>query len=490
MRAAGILLHITSLPSPYGIGTLGAPARAFIDFLERSRQRDWQMLPIGPAGGGNSPYSPLSCFAGNVLLIDPEDLAARGLLRTEELKPLPARRRVDYAAAGATAEERLRLAFSRLTGSERKELLAWSEEKPHLRDYGLFLAARRKHGGAPWTAWEDGLRLRRPGALAKLRRECAEELAFSAFCQKIFLEQWAELRAYANAHGIRLIGDIPIYAALDSADVWANPSLFSLDADRRPLEVAGCPPDYFSEDGQLWGNPVYRWEEMKQDGYAWWMERIRCQAELFDVIRIDHFRGFESYFAIPAEAESARSGVWKKGPGMDFFRAMQRAGISADIIAEDLGTLTPEVFALLAETGFPGMKVLQFGFDSMDEGNHYLPRNYSENCVCYTGTHDNDTTTGWYQHSSSEVAAFARRLTVPYPDETFCDAAVRMALGSRAARCIIPMQDYLGLGSAARMNVPSVPEGNWGYRLQPGQLCDALSDKIRFLTECAGRAPG
>ena len=489
-RSAGVLLPVSSLPSKYGIGTFGQAAREWVDFLSRAKQRYWQVLPLGPTSFGDSPYQSYSAFAGSLLYIDLELLCRQGLLKKGRCKRTDwgsAPSAVDYDRVRAGREKLLRKAFSRFEDQKalqkfRRQNKAWVE------DYALFMALKEKMGGRPWTQWEEGLRLRDPAVLARWKERCQEDVDYHVFTQYLFFQQWGELKAYANSKGIKIIGDAPIYVAMDSADVWAQPQLFQLDEDNVPTEVSGCPPDAFSEDGQLWGNPLYRWDVMKEDGYAWWMARIRANLSMYDVLRIDHFRGLESYYAIPYGEETARNGRWRPGPGMDFIKKINATLENAPILAEDLGLLTPAVHKLLRNSGYPGMKVLQFAFSAGEESD-YLPHNLPTHCVVYTGTHDNDTTRGWWD----TAAPADLQLALDYlgledaRDGTW--AFIRAALGSVAELAIVPFQDYLDLGSQARMNIPSTLGGlNWRWRCPKDAATKKLAKKMARLTTIYGRA--
>ena len=489
-RSAGVLLPVSSLPSKYGIGTFGQAAREWVDFLSRAKQRYWQVLPLGPTSFGDSPYQSYSAFAGSLLYIDLELLCRQGLLKKGRCKRTDwgsAPSAVDYDRVRAGREKLLRKAFSHFEDQKalqkfRRQNKAWVE------DYALFMALKEKMGGRPWTQWEEGLRLRDPAVLARWKERCQEDVDYHVFTQYLFFQQWGELKAYANSKGIKIIGDAPIYVAMDSADVWAQPQLFQLDEDNVPTEVSGCPPDAFSEDGQLWGNPLYRWDVMKEDGYAWWMARIRANLSMYDVLRIDHFRGLESYYAIPYGEETARNGRWRPGPGMDFIKKINATLENAPILAEDLGLLTPAVHKLLRNSGYPGMKVLQFAFSAGEESD-YLPHNLPTHCVVYTGTHDNDTTRGWWD----TAAPADLQLALDYlgledaRDGTW--AFIRAALGSVAELAIVPFQDYLDLGSQARMNIPSTLGGlNWRWRCPKDAATKKLAKKMARLTTIYGRA--
>jgi len=490
-RRSGVLLHPTSLPSPYGIGDLSS-ADTFLDYLEGALQTLWQVLPLGPTGYGDSPYASPSAFAGNPLLISPEQLLSSGLLQPAELgelASLPADR-VDYGAVSRRKRQLLELAFSRTQqrGDVHERLDAFRRQHADwLDDYALFSALSERYDGL-WTDWEPPLRDRDPQALDQARAELAERIDFFTFCQQLFADQWWQLRRAASKRGIAIIGDIPIFVAYDSADVWAHRHLFKLDAEGRPRVVAGVPPDYFSATGQLWGNPLYDWQAMAGEGYAWWIARFRHLAELVDLVRVDHFRGFQAAWEVPAGAPTAVEGAWVPGPGTAVFDAIAEAlGGSVPVIAEDLGLITDEVRELLAQTGFPGMKVLQFAFGGGTD-NLYLPHNFTDpNCVVYSGTHDNDTTTGWFASASEHERDFVRRYSGTDGEHIAFDV-MRLALGSVARTAIVPLQDVLGLGSAARMNTPGASDGNWAWRVQADQLDPACAQRLAELTRLYGRA--
>ncbi len=482
MRASGVLMHLTSLSSPHGIGTMGKEARAFADFLAAGGQRYWQLLPLGPTGYGDSPYQSFSTFAGNPYLIDLDSLAEEGLLTEpeyagEDWGEDP--QRVDFGLLYRKRYPVLKKAVRRLLERKEPEYETFLAENAHwLPDYALFMALKDAGGGTPWWQWSEELRSREPHALARIGEELREETDFWRGVQYLFFRQWQKLKEYVNGRGIGLIGDLPIYVALDSADVWAGPELFQLDRELVPTEVAGCPPDAFAVDGQLWGNPLFDWERMEADGYAWWIGRIAHQLRLYDMLRIDHFRGFESYYAIPFGEETARNGRWRPGPGMKLFRAVEAALGQKDIIAEDLGYLTPEVRQMLAESGFPGMKVLQFAFDSREESD-YLPHNYDKNCVVYVGTHDNDTALGWLDTVSPEDRRYAMDYLKLTGAEGYHWGLMRGAWASAARLAVVTAQDLLGLGSGARMNTPSTLGGNWQWRAMPGVFTEELAQRLR-----------
>ncbi|MGN0330187.1 MAG: 4-alpha-glucanotransferase [Kineothrix sp.] len=490
MRKGGILLPISSLPSRYGIGTFSKQAYEFVDFLKQAGQTYWQILPLGSTGYGDSPYQSFSTFAGNPYFIDLEELSRRGWLTEEECGACDFGsddRYVDYGRMSLQRFKILEKAYGRSRIGEEEEFQRFREENAFwLADYGLYMAVKASCGGKGWTEWEEEIRLRKPEALAAYRKRYEREIEFQEFLQYLFARQWGALKEYANERGILIIGDLPIYVALDGADAWANPSLFQLDEKGVPAAVAGCPPDAFAKTGQLWGNPLYRWDYHRETGFSWWMERIGYSYRLYDVLRIDHFRGFDEYYAIPYGDPTAEYGHWEKGPGYEFFRMMEERLGKRAVIAEDLGFLTPSVIGLLRQCGYPGMKVLQFAFDSREE-NDYLPHNYTRNCVVYTGTHDNDTTVGWYKSLSPEDRAFAERYLNIREKGDIQWEFIRAALSSVADTAIIPMQDYLGLDSRARINTPSTLGDNWKWRLLPGEAEEGLARRIRSMTKLYGR---
>lgn len=497
-RGAGLLLPISSLPSEYGIGTLGKDARDFIDFLAASRQKYWQVLPVGPTSYGDSPYQSFSAFMGNPYYIDLMELAYDGLLEEEEIREPVWEYRPDRAAYDILYRERyplLRLAADRYwreCESGRREPLPLPEfaqrpfGKMELEDYCLYMACKTKFGGKPWWDWPEPIRRREPRALGEYRKELAGEMKFWEFCQIEFFRQWGQLRAYAKERGIRLIGDLPIYVAYDSTDVWASPEQFQLDADLNPTEVAGVPPDYFSETGQLWGNPLYDWDFMERENYRWWRERIRCSAELYDVLRIDHFIGMSSYYAIPFGAEDAREGRRRRGPGVRLTRAINEAAGEAVIVAEDLGVELDSVKELLAVNGYPNMKVLEFGFDGGPENIH-APHNYQPNCLVYLGTHDNETLAGFLAGRDDWQLAYAYEYFGVHDRESLRQAMIRCAYSSVAKVTILQVQDLLGLDNSARMNEPSTLGKNWQWRLLPDQLGEAEFRILERYTTLYGR---
>ena len=489
MRKSGILMHISSLANPYGIGSMGRCAYEFVDFLEAAGQTYWQILPLCPTGYGDSPYQSFSTFAGNPYLIDLDLLMEEGLLKKEEVESVSwgeSETRVDYGCLYHNRSRLLKMAFSRFTSDA--EFARFVEENAGwLEDFGLFMALKEKFHGQPWQNWSISLMMRLPEIMASYRKELSEEIRFQYFQQYLFFRQWKALRSYANGKGIRIIGDVPIYVPLDSADVWANPQLFQLDAACRPRLVAGCPPDSFTADGQLWGNPLYDWDRMKEEGYAWWIRRLGAAAKMYDVVRLDHFRGFESYWAVPAGDKTAAGGSWKQGPAFDFIHAIKTALPELDFIAEDLGYLTPEVRKLQQDSGYPGMKVLQFAFDSREESD-YLPHTYTRNSVCYTGTHDNLTMQQWFDEADPQDIDLAKRYLGLNEEEGFVWGTIRGCMGSVSDLCVVQMQDYLELGGEARMNFPgTLSSSNWSWRAEPGSITGELSERIYEITKRYGR---
>ncbi len=495
MRESGILMPIFSLPGKYGIGCFSKEAYKFVDFLRASGQHYWQILPLGPTGYGDSPYQSFSTFAGNPYFIDLEVLIHKKLLKRSECKELETSdgADIDYGYLYRHRYQVLRKAFGRWKFEEDAAFgRFYDENRFWLEDYALFMALKDHFGGVSFAKWETPLRLRDPQVLGQYRQELGADVLFYEFLQYEFTTQWFALKNYANENGIRIIGDIPIYVASDSADLWASPDLFVIDENYMPALVAGCPPDGFSADGQLWGNPIYNWEKHKKTGYAWWISRMRKCRELYDVIRIDHFRGFDEFFAIPAEDKTVVNGSWRKGPGIELFRTIEHALGKLPIIAEDLGYITDSVRQLVAETGYPNMKVLEFAFDSRDSSgaNNYLPHNYNANCVVYTGTHDNETLLGWL----SSITAKERRALQEYfdvdadmPKEKIVERMVKAAQASVAQTCIIPMQDWLGLDNSARINFPSTTGTNWMWRMESRALTKTLTRRISTVSKTYGR---
>jgi 4-alpha-glucanotransferase len=489
-RSAGLLLHPTSLPGPYGIGDLGPVTRAWIDALTRARQTWWQVLPLGPTGFGDSPYQSSCSFAGNPYLISPDFLVRDGLIHKDDLlghgfPPGP----VDF---GPVIEFKLALTAKAWENYQadppapiKDAFEAFcTEQASWLDDFSLFMALKDEHNGASWTDWQPEYIKREPKALAAARRRLDAGMRLHRFRQFLFFQQWQELREYANNKGVRLIGDLPIFVSADSCDVWANPDLFHLDEEHRPTVVAGVPPDYFSATGQLWGNPLYNWKAHQETDYTWWVRRLRASLAHVDVVRLDHFRGFEAYWEVPAEAPTAETGQWVPGPGADFFEALRRQLGGLPLLAEDLGLITPQVEALRARFGLPGMRVLQFAFS--DPSNRYLPHNFDANTIVYTGTHDNDTTRGWYATAGGGEAAFLHRY-VPHVGNDISWDLIRMAWASVANLAIAPLQDVLSLGAEARMNSPGKQAGNWGWRIGENQLTQAILYRLADLTELYGR---
>lgn len=493
-RASGILLHPTSLPGGIGIGDLGRGATAFVDFLAAAHQQLWQVLPLGPTGFGDSPYQSFSTFAGNPLLIALDELARDGLLDPAQLAALPTDPgdHIDYGAVITIKDRLLRQVWTdfpaRATARQREELAEFvAVNRPWLDDFALFMALKEAHHGLPWTAWPAELRRREPVALTRARRQLAAAIGAQQCIQWCFFRQWQRLRTYAAERGIRLIGDIPIFVAGDSADVWAHPELFQLDEDGQPLVVAGVPPDYFSATGQLWGNPLYRWERHATDGYAWWEARLKATLALVDIVRLDHFRGFEAYWEVPAQETTAVNGRWRPGPAAALFDAIRARLGEVPIIAEDLGLITPAVKTLRDSQGFPGMAILQFGFGG-DADNEYLPHNYRPNLVVYTGTHDNDTTIGW----AASLDPAGRQHLNDYlgpgdPAEDIAWRLIRLAFASVANTVVVPLQDLLSEDSSARLNTPGRPAGNWGWRATFDDLSAERAARLAHLTMLYGR---
>ena len=489
MRESGILMHITSLPGSYGIGTLGKQSFAFVDFLKAAGQSCWQILPLTPTGYGDSPYQSCSTFAGNHYLIDPDLLVEEGLLKPEEPAEICWSRqdtKVDFGLLYNYRLNLLRKAFSRFGGSEEFDRFCL-ENGSWLSDFALFMALKDRNGGKPWYEWEDGVKFRDPEATWQARRELREEIRFYSFVQFLFFRQWEALHAYAAGKGITIIGDVPIYVPLDSVDVWSNPKLFALDDNLNPTVVAGCPPDGFSADGQLWGNPIYRWDLMEKDGFTWWLRRLEAAGKMYDVVRMDHFRGLESYWAIPYGDTTAKNGRWVKGPDKAFIDAVKKGLPGLRMIAEDLGYLTREVLDLRDYSGYPGMKVLQFAFDPREPSN-YLPHTYTANSVCYTGTHDNLTMRQWFDTADEISLGFATAYMGLTEGENPVAGTIRTAMASVSDLCVIPLQDYLDLGGEARMNFPgTLSDSNWTWRTKDGTITPALAERIRGLTQLYGR---
>jgi 4-alpha-glucanotransferase len=504
-RASGILLHPTSLPGPFGIGDLGREAYQFANFLVGAGQSLWQMLPVGPAGFGNLPYQTVSVFAGNPLLISLETLTNEGLLESRDLRATPTfpEDTVDFEAVISFKSSFLKKSYktfeSRATDAERQEFETFRQQNASwLPTYSLFMALREAHHLAVWNTWEPDIRDRRPQAIQHWGQKLADEIRNHQYQQYQFFKQWGQLQKYCHERGIRLVGDMPIFVALDSAEVWSHPEMFYLDEKGQPTVVAGVPPDYFSKTGQLWGNPLYRWDVMAKDNYGWWIERFRAITRMFDIVRLDHFRGFEKYWEVPGTATTAIKGRWVSGPGAKFFEVVHQVLGELPIIAEDLGMITPEVHALRDLLKFPGMRVLQFAF-SGDPKNTHLPHNYPRNCVVYTGTHDNTTTVGWYRGedigntTESKVERERdRKMALKYLGTDGREINwdfIRLSLMSVADTAIIPLQDILGLGGQARMNIPGTTKDNWRWRFRPDMLSDEARERLREMTGLYGRRP-
>jgi 4-alpha-glucanotransferase len=509
-RSSGILLHPTSFPGPYGIGELGQAAFDFIDYLVEAKQSLWQVLPLGPTGYGDSPYASFSSFAGNPYLISLDKLVEEGDLDPSDLADVPdfPIDTVDYGWLISWKVPRLTKAarnfLTRGSSEHKAEFEAFcAEQAGWLEDYALFMAIKETYDrkareanifGAMWSNyWDKDIALRRPGAEARWRKEKAEEITIRKVWQFFFFQQWDAVRQYANEQGIKIIGDIPIFVAPDSVDVWANRHLFHLDQQGQPTVVAGVPPDYFSETGQLWGNPLYDWKAMAAQGYQWWIDRIAATLRQVDIIRIDHFRGFAAYWEVPAGQKTAIKGRWIKAPGQKLFKTIEQALGDLPILAENLGVITPDVEALRNQFGFPGMRILQFAFDSKEAGglnatNHFLPHNYEPNTVVYTGTHDNDTTRGWYRERTVGEKDLIR-CYLARPDDDIVWYFIRLAMASVAVYAIIPFQDVLGLDSDARMNRPAILGGNWAWRYRAEALNEWSIDRLRVLVDLYGRDP-
>ena len=491
MRESGILLPVSALPSKHGIGKLGQAAFDFVDFLRGAGCHYWQVLPLTQTSYGDSPYQSPSCFAGNPYLIDFDLLAERGWLRPSDYDGLQwdsDAKTIDYALLYQNVTPVLRIAYrnftKRIPADFRKFCTA---QKAWLNDYAVFMAIKETNGGKAWYEWDAPLALCEKDAVKRVKLELSQEIEFYRFVQYCFFMQWDAVKKYANEKGIRIIGDIPIYAAYDSAEVWAQPKLFRLDSDKKPVAVAGCPPDAFAVTGQLWGNPLWNWDDMAKNNYAWWLDRIAFTLKLYDVVRIDHFRGFERYYAIPYGAETAENGKWIKGPDYALWKAAKEKFGEMNVIAEDLGNITPAVIRLLKRTGFPGMKVLQFGFDS-DAENPYLPHNFAtDNCICYTGTHDNHTLRGWVKSNSVSTNAYAMRYLGVKKTKKLPKAMLRAAWATIARIAVAPMQDFLNAPPSDRINTPSTLGGNWIYRTQPSDYSAKLCKKIYELNETYGR---
>ena len=492
MRASGILMGISSIPSKYGMGCFSKEAYEFVDQLEQAGQQYWQILPLGPTGYGDSPYQSVSTFAGNPYFINLEDLIEKGLLTRGECESCDwggSESYVDYEKMYMSRYKLLRKAYERADLSKDEDYADFlKEEQNWLTDYCLFMAIKNDQKGICWIDWPEELKDRHSKAVREAEKELEEEIDFYRFQQYCFTTQWRKLKAYANEKGISIIGDVPIYVALDSSDAWANPEMLQFDKDHNPKSVAGCPPDAFSATGQLWGNPLYNWEVHRNSGYEWWVKRIANCFRLYDVVRIDHFRGFDEYYAIPYGDKTAENGWWEKGPGIELFRTISEKLGHREIIAEDLGYMTDTVKRLVEESGYPNMKVIEFAFDERDTGNasDYLPHNYPRNCVVYTGTHDNETLISWLEDITPQERRQVRKYLNNFHDsgKELCDDLICLVMQSVADLCIIPMQDYLGLDNSARMNQPSTLGKNWKWRLKEGQFSKELQGEM---LELAGR---
>ncbi len=492
-RSSGILLHPTSLPGKYGIGTLGKAAFEFIDFLVNARQQYWQILPLGPTGYADSPYQCFSAHAGNPNLIDLDLLVKARLLHADDLSEFPhfSNERVDFEGVQQTRLPLLRKAYHSFTlYADNLEKMAYrnflKDQSKWINDYALFRAIKANRDQKPWYHWENPLKMRDTEAIKAIQATLHDEVDFHKFMQFLFFRQWNAVKEYAHSHKVKIIGDIPLYVALDSADAWANPEIFEFDDQRNPIRVGGVPPDYFSETGQLWGNPLFRWDKLKETGYQWWIDRIRTNLNLYDIIRIDHFRGFAAYWAVPYNEKTAINGEWVPCPGKEFFDALQAEFGNLPIIAEDLGVITPDVEELRDGFDLPGMKILQFAFDS-SEANDYIPHNYVKNCLVYTGTHDNDTVVGWFNHASEEDRKYV--LDYLYTNEHEIHwAFLRLAWSSVAYTAIVPMQDLLGLDTSARMNLPGTTQDNWQWRVNARDFTPELASRLAHLTTLYGRA--
>ena len=494
MRASGVLLPVASLPSAYGMGGFSKGAYEFVDKLKEAGQTYWQILPLGPTSYGDSPYQSFSTFAGNPYFIDPEDLIRRGFISRKKCNSYDFGDNAEYVDYAKIYQSRFLLLREAWKNSDIEKDAGFckfvKENSYWLDDYCLYMAVKASFNNVCWVEWDEDIKTRKPAALKAYREKFADEIQFYQFQQYMFRVQWEKLKAYANKQGIRIIGDIPIYVAFDSSDAWANPKLFQFDKDCNPTAVAGCPPDAFSATGQLWGNPLYAWDYHKKTDFDWWIKRLAACFELYDVVRIDHFRAFDEYYSIPAGMKTAEIGTWEPGPGYALFETMKKKLGERDVIAEDLGFLTPSVIELVKKTGYPGMKILQFAFDSREESD-YLPHNYGHNCVVYTGTHDNDTTLGWYEKLVEIDKEFCDR----YLNLKKCKKEelkwefIRAAFASVADTAVIPMQDYLGLGSEARVNTPSTLGDNWKWRMKKGAFTAKLAGQMREMTETYGRAP-
>ena len=492
MRTSGVLMHISSLPGNTGIGTLGKEAYKFVDFLKSAGQTYWQVLPLCPTSYGDSPYQSFSTFAGNPYFIDFYSLCDDGLLDKDDFENIDwgeNLEKIDFEKIGQNRYAVLRKAYKAFDKNDSNYKIFCNENSYWLDDFALYLAIKEENHGKSWNEWDTDIKLRKKTVILSFKKQFEEEIEFYKTIQYFFFTQWKKLKAYANTNGIKIIGDIPIYVAGDSADVWANPKQFLLDEDCNPIEVAGCPPDAFSEDGQLWGNPLYNWDYMKKDGYSWWKKRIDHLCKMCDVIRIDHFRGFESYYCIPSDSKTAKIGEWRKGPGIEFFREIERDLGKKDIIAEDLGFLTPAVKKMLKQSKYPGMKVLQFAFDT-DEENDYLLHNFTKNSIAYAGTHDNDTIIGYMTKTAPrKTRKRAREYLRLTRREGYNWGFMKAVWSSNSDTAIVTMQDLLGLGNEARMNFPSTTKNNWQWRAKPDYITNELAEKVRYYASLYQRIP-
>ncbi len=488
-RACGVLMHIASLPSENGIGTLGKKAYEFVDFLKETKQTYWQILPVCPTSFGDSPYQSFSTFAGNPYFIDLDTLCEDGFLEKSDYNNInwgDDITQIDYSVIYYKRNEVFEKLYNNFKANKPHDFESFCNENAFwLDDFALFMAVKDQFNGVKYTEWDLDIRTRSENAVNDYKQKCKDRIEYYKMLQYFFFKQWYALKGYANKNGIKIIGDLPIYVAEDSADVWSNPKCFKLDKNLKPTVVAGCPPDAFSSDGQLWGNPVYNWRYMKKTGYDWWIKRLKASFEIYDVVRIDHFRGFEAYYCIKYGQKTAKVGKWLKGPDIAFWKFVKRKLGDLPVIAEDLGFLTPRVHKLLAKSGFPGMKVLQFAFDS-SEDNNYLPHNYNKNCVVYTGTHDNDTINGWLEAVNEKTLKFAKKY-LHTKNNDLREELIVSAMSSVADTCILTMQDLIGLGSEARMNIPSTVGGNWMWRAEPEYITEKIKDTLFDLTKTYSR---
>ncbi len=478
---SGVLLPLSSLPSKYGIGSLGEEAFRFADFLKKSNQSYWQILPLVPIGKGNSPYSSPSAFAGEILYIDIDELVKDGLLSAEDIPKVSFPKNVDYEAVRKFKLPLLKKAADNFNTAQKDFITFKKENRFWLESFALFMAIKESLNGAPFTAWEDGLKYRLPDALLSFKGEHKKDILFHEITQYLFYHQFRKFKAFTTAIGIELIGDIPFYISLDSADVWSNPDCFKLGRDMTPVLVAGVPPDIFSSSGQLWGNPIYDWDFQKKNSFLWWQHRLFHNKKMYNTLRIDHFRAFADYYTVPYGAKDAKNGKWEKGMGMNFFKIMDPILKGTHIIAEDLGCESPELSKLMKETNFPNMKILQFAFYG-DLKNPFLPKNFNRNCVCYTGTHDNDTVLGWYSKATKHELLLFERLVPNHKSGSPVVRLIVYGMKSKAETVIVPLQDYLELDSAARINTPGTEKGNWEWRFTQDDLTDSLAEKIKKLS--------